>query len=137
MTEPFTFLWKPAWNFRALTSNGNGATNTEFQIDGVSNTFADSSAGQSRFAFAPPQSAVSEFKIQTSPYDASAGHTIGALVNVSTRSGTNELHGEAHWFVRNREFDSNSFFNNRYGERAAGYQDNRYGASARGPVYVP
>ena len=137
LTEPSTFLWKPAWNFRQLTVDGNGATNNEFQIDGVSNTFADSSAGQSRFAFSPPQSAVNEFKIQTSPYDASVGHTIGALVNVSTKNGTNELHGEAHWFVRNRAFDAPSFFNNRAGTRPAVYQDNRYGASAGGPVYVP
>ena len=137
LTEPSTFLWKPAWNFRQLTVDGNGATNNEFQIDGVSNTFADSTAGQSRFAFSPPQSAVSEFKIQTAPYDASAGHTIGALINVSTKNGTNELHGEAHWFVRNRAFDAPSFFNNRAGTRPAVYQDNRYGASAGGPVYIP
>jgi hypothetical protein len=137
ITEPSTFLWKPAWNFRQLTADGNGATNNEFQIDGVSNTFADSSAGQSRYAFAPPQSAVSEFKVQTSPYDASAGHTIGALVNVSTKNGTNQLHGEAHWFVRNRAFDAPSFFNNRAGTRPAVYQDNRYGVSAGGPVYIP
>lgn len=137
ITEPSTFLWKPAWNFRQITADGNGATNNEFQIDGVSNTFADSSAGQSRFAFSPPQSAVSEFKIQTSPYDAGVGHSIGAVVNVSTKNGTNELHGEAHWFVRNRAFDAPSFFNNRAGTRAAVYQDNRYGASAGGPVYIP
>jgi hypothetical protein len=137
ITEPSTFLWKPAWNFRQLGSDGNGVTNNEFQIDGVSNTFADSSAGQSRYAFAPPQSSVSEFKVQTAPYDASVGHTIGALVNVITRSGTNELHGEAHWFVRNRAFDAPNFFNNKFGTKPANYQDNRYGASAGGPVYIP
>ena len=137
ITEPSTFLWKPAWNFRQLVIDGNGATNNEFTIDGVSNTFADSSAGQSRFAFSPPQTAVSEFKIETSPYDASIGHSIGASVNVSTKNGTNTLHGEAHWFVRNKAFDAPSFFNNKYGTKQQNYQDNRYGVSAGGPVYIP
>lgn len=137
ITEPSTFLWKPAWNFRQLTIDGNGATNNEFMIDGVSNTFADSTAGQSRFAFSPPQSAVSEFKVESAPYDASIGHSIGASVNVGTKNGTNKLHGEAHWFVRNKAFDAPNFFNNKYGTKQSNYQDNRYGASAGGPVYIP
>ena len=137
VTEPSTFMWKPAFNFRQLSSDGNGVTNNEFQIDGVSNTFADSTAGQSRYAFAPPQTSVNEFKVQTAAYDASIGHTIGALVNVITRSGTNRIHGEGHWFVRNRAFDAPSFFNNKFGTKPAVYQDNRYGVSAGGPVIVP
>jgi hypothetical protein len=137
IVEPSTFAWKPAFNFRQLGSDGNGVTNNEFQIDGVSNTFADSTAGQNRYAFAPPQSSVSGFKVQTSPYDASVGHTIGALVNVITTSGTNRVHGDAHWFVRNRAFDAPSFFNNKLGTKPAVYQDNRYGVSAGGPVYLP
>ena len=137
ITEPSKFLWKPAWNFRQITSDGNGATNNEFTIDGVSNTFAEGNTGRSRFAFSPPASAVREFKIETSPYDASTGHSIGATVNVSTVGGTNELHGEAHWFVRNRAFDAPNFFNNKRGTEPAIYQDNRYGASAGGPVVLP
>jgi hypothetical protein len=137
IVEPSTFVWKPAFNFRQISSDGNGVTNNEFQIDGVSNTFADSTAGQSRYAFAPPQTSVAGFKVQTSPYDASVGHTIGALVNVITKSGTNEVHGEAHWFVRNRAFDAPSFFNNKNGTKPPVYQDNRYGVSAGGPVFVP
>jgi hypothetical protein len=109
ITEPSTFLWKPAFNFRQLSADGNGVTNNEFQIDGVSNTFSDSTSGQTRYAFAPPQSSVSEFKVQTAAYDAAVGHTIGALVNVITKSGTNRLHGEVHWFVRNGAFDAPSF----------------------------
>ncbi len=137
ITEPSTFSWRAAWNFRQIGSDGNGVTNNEFQIDGVSNTFADSTAGQSRYAFAPPQSSVEGFKVETSPYDASVGHTIGALINVITKNGTNELHGDAHWFVRNRAFDAPSFFNNRAGVRPPVYQDNRYGFSLGGPVFLP
>lgn len=129
---------KPAFNNgdSQISTDGNGTYNNEFQIDGVSNTFADGS-GHARVAFSPPQTSIQEFKMETATYDASIGHTIGSLVNVSTVSGTNQLHGEAHWFVRNRAFDAPNFFNNKAGTEPAVYQDNRYGASAGGPVYIP
>lgn len=129
---------KPAFNNgnSQVSTDGNGTYNNDFQIDGVSNTFADG-GGQARVAFSPPQTAIQEFKMQTATYDASTGHTIGSTVNVSTKSGTNRLHGEAHWFVRNRAFDAPNFFDNKNNTRAPVYQDNRYGASAGGPVWFP
>jgi hypothetical protein len=129
---------KPAFNNgnSQISTDGSGTYNNEFQIDGVSNTFADGNS-RARVAFSPPQTAIQEFKMQTSNYDASIGHTLGSVVNVSTKSGTNQLHGEAHWFVRNRAFDAPNFFNNKNGTEAPVYQDNRYGASAGGPVKLP
>ncbi|MGH9658927.1 MAG: carboxypeptidase-like regulatory domain-containing protein, partial [Bryobacteraceae bacterium] len=129
---------KPAFNNgnSQISTDGNGQYNNEFQIDGVTNSFADGSS-RARVAFSPPQAAIGEFKMQTSTYDASAGHTIGSIVNVSTVSGTNQLHGELHWFVRNAAFDAPNFFNNKNGTRKTIYQDNRYGASAGGPVVLP
>lgn len=118
-----------------FTSDGNGQYNNEFTIDGVSNTFASGSTA--RVAFSPPVYAVKEFKIQTSAYDASVGHTIGALTNLGTASGTNGLHGEAHLWERNSAFDAPNFFNNKNRTERAVYQDHRYGASAGGPVVLP
>jgi hypothetical protein len=118
-----------------FSTDGAGQYNNEFTLDGVSNTQA--SGTSSRVGFIPPQTAVAEFKVQTSSYDASVGHTIGSLVNVSTKSGTNELHGEAHWWVRNRAFDAPTLFQNRAGQKLAVYQDNRYGMSLGGPAYIP
>src|SRR5688572_30493367 len=137
MVEPSRFLWKAAWNFRDISSDGNRAASQEFQIDGVSNTFADGQSGGSRYAFAPPQTAVREFKTQTSAYDASVGHTPSSLVNVTTVSGTNQLHGEAHWALRHSALDAPNFFQNRNNVRKPVYRDNRYGASAGGPVMFP
>ena len=118
-----------------IASDGNGQYNNEFTIDGVSNTFASGSTA--RVAFSPPVYAVREFKIQTSAYDASVGHTIGALTNLSTASGTNGLHGELHFWERNSAFDAPNFFNNKNNTKPAAYQDHRYGASAGGPVVIP
>ncbi len=135
--EPSKFLWKPAWNFRNVTSNGNPAHSEDYQIDGVSNTFAEGNAGSSRYAFAPPASAIGEFKMQTSPYDASIGHTMSSVTNVISAGGTNTLHGEAHLKEANSAFNAPNFFDNKYGSEEPVTQDHRYGASAGGPVYLP
>ena len=84
-----------------------------------------------------PTAAISEFKMQTTPYDASIGHAMSSLVNVSTASGTNTLHGETYWFAKNSKFDAANFFNNKNATQKPNYKDNRYGASVGGPVIIP
>ena len=74
--------------------DGSGRKNSDFTIDGVPNSM------NKGIVFVPPQTAVSEFKVQSLSFDASVGRTAGALVNVSLKSGTNDLHGEAHWFLQ-------------------------------------
>ncbi|MEK7405257.1 MAG: TonB-dependent receptor [Acidobacteriota bacterium] len=120
----------------AISADGNPAFTNEFQMDGVSNTFADG-AGRARDAFRPPSTVIQEFKIQTSSYDASIGHTMGAFVSVNTASGTNRLHGEAHYWARNSAFDAPNFFNNKNNTKVPAYADHRFGASAGGPVRIP
>lgn len=51
--------------------------------------------------------------MQTNAYDAEYGHSGAAFVNVSTRAGTNDIHGTLYWFFRNDNLNANSFFNNR------------------------
>ena len=109
---------------------------TVTQIDGVSNTFADGS-GHARVAFNPPASSIGQFKIITNPFDASAGNTLGATVNVSTKSGTNQIHGEGHYYGRNNFFDTMDFFSNKNNVAQTVYQDNRYGLEGGGPVLIP
>lgn len=66
----------------------NGTTNmSEASIDGSPNM------GQRNVVFVPPRDLVQELKMHTAAYDASLGHAGGAMTNVSTKSGTNELHG--------------------------------------------
>jgi hypothetical protein len=118
-----------------FSTDGAGSNQNEFSIDGVSNTF---SAGTlPRVAFSPPQFAISEFKVQTSAFDAALGHTMGSTVNVSIKSGTNQLHGEIHEWFRHSALDAPTIFQNRSGQKISIYQDNRYGASAGAPVYIP
>ncbi|HYZ87386.1 MAG TPA: TonB-dependent receptor [Bryobacteraceae bacterium] len=118
-----------------FSTDGGGNYQNEFSIDGVANTYSDGT--QPRVAFSPPQFALNEFKIQTTAYDASMGHTMGSVVNVSSKGGTNELHGEVHWWFRNKAFDAPTIFQNRSGQSLAQYTDNRYGGSVGGPVVIP
>ena len=118
-----------------FSTDGTGNNQAEFSIDGVSNTYSDGTAP--RVAFSPPQFAISEFKIQTSTFDAALGHTMGSTVNVSIKSGTNQLHGEMHEWFRHSALDAPTIFQNRSGQAISIYQDNRYGVSAGAPVYIP
>jgi len=118
-----------------FSTDGSGSNNNEFTIDGVSNTYSDGTAP--RVAFAPPQESLEEFRVQTSPFDAAVGHTVGALVNVSTKGGTNELHGAAWWWLRHSKLDAPTIFQNRSGQKLPIYQDNRYGLAAGAPIYLP
>lgn len=127
---------KAAFNATAVSADGAPAFTNEFQMDGISNTFADGT-GRARDAFRPPPTAIQEFKIQATPYDATVGHTMGAVVNVASASGTNELHGEAHYWAKNSAFDAPNFFNNKNRTRVIPYRDHRYGASGGGPVRLP
>lgn len=127
---------KAPFNGTAISADGSPAFTNEFQLDGVSNTFADG-AGQARDAFRPPPTAIREFKVQSTPYDASVGRAMGAVISVTSNSGTNELHGEAHYWAKNSAFDAPNFFNNKYNTRVVPYADHRYGASGGGPVVLP
>jgi hypothetical protein len=118
-----------------FSADGGGNHNNEFTIDGVSNMYSDGT--QPRVAFSPPQTAVTEFKVQTTTYDATQGNTMGATVNIMTKSGTNELHGELHYWMRNSAFDAPNIFQNRAGQNLPVYQDNRFGVSAGAPVLIP
>ena len=118
-----------------FSTDGGGTYNNEFTIDGVPNTFSDST--QVRVAFSPPQASIGEFKVQTSMYDAAIGHTQGSLVNISTKGGTNDIHGSVWWWIRNKKFDTPTIFQNRSGQSLPQYTDNRYGVSSGGPVFIP
>jgi len=118
-----------------FSTDGGAQFSNEYAIDGVPNTFAVGS--NPVVAFQPPLSAVSEFKVQTSAFDASVGHTPGAVVNLITKGGGSQFHGELHEWLVNSALDAPTFFLNRSGQQKQVYQDNRYGASVGGPIRIP
>ena len=119
-----------------FTTNGNALYSNEYTIDGVPDTFFNGGSNP-LIAFQLPQNSVAEFKVQTSSFDSTVGHTPGAVLNTITKSGTNEFHGELHENMINAALDASTFFQNASGGAKPEYQDNRYGAALGGPVRIP
>lgn len=84
---------------------GRDSSNT-LLIDGMESR-AWSTGG---FALELPPDAVQEFKIQTNIYSAAFGKTAGSTMNLVTKSGANELHGDVYEFLRNDKLDARNFF---------------------------
>ncbi|MEZ5404321.1 MAG: TonB-dependent receptor [Bryobacteraceae bacterium] len=104
---------------------------SEFLLDGIPNM------GTSNVSLSPSPDAVQEMRVQTNGFDAEFGHSGAAFVNVSTRSGTNNYHGAAYWYLRNDNLNANTFFNNRIGAVKNEFKQNTYGASFGGPFWLP
>jgi hypothetical protein len=111
-----------------FSTDGVGEKRNDFTIDGVSNVAND------RVAYSPPSASVEEFKIHTTSYDAAIGNTMGAVVNLVTKSGTNDLHGQAYEWYRGARLDARNFFDKRAGREKRDYRDNRFGAAVGGPI---
>ena len=90
-----------------------------------------------RVAFVPPAGAVSEFKVSTASFDASEGHTAGAMVNVTLKSGTNRIKGEVYEYMRRDRFSSTDFFVKKAGQEKPKVTYDRPGFSLGGPVFIP
>lgn len=108
--------------------NGTGSRRSDFMLDGIANTAGD------RVAYSPPAAAVQELKVQTSTYDASAGYTTGGVVNLVTRNGTNDWHGDAWFFYRDSRFDNKDFFQKLNSQPMPQYTDKRWGGAIGGPI---
>jgi hypothetical protein len=115
----------------AIATDGTRTGNTEFTIDGSPNN------QRTTVAYIPPADVVQEFRIATANFDAGQGFSTGAAINVSIKSGTNQLHGTAYHFLQNPVLNANRFFNNRAGLPKPVVRMNRWGGSGTGPVFIP
>ena len=87
-----------------------------------------------RVAYSPPSAAVEEFKIQTTTYDAAVGNTMGASVNLVTKSGTNSADaGRSTSGSAARTWTRRNYFDKHAGRPKRDYNDNRFGAAVGGP----
>jgi hypothetical protein len=85
-------------------------------------------------ALVPSQDAVSEFRVQTNNLSPEFGRFTGGVINLSTKSGTNNFHGSAYEFFRNRSLNANNFFNNSQGQPRPAFSQNQYGVSLGGRI---
>ncbi|HYM09108.1 MAG TPA: carboxypeptidase regulatory-like domain-containing protein, partial [Bryobacterales bacterium] len=116
-----------------FSSNGGVADANEVLVDGAAVTMFLINQP----SLIPPVDATQEFRVQTNNYSAEFGRSAGAVVNVSIKSGTNQLHGSLYEFLRNDQLDANDFFQNRAGQARPKLAYNQYGFATGGPVWLP
>jgi hypothetical protein len=112
-------------------ANGQRATQNNFILDGVDNNVnvIDFMNGAS-YNVRPPPDALAEFKVETSDFSAEFGHSAGAVLNASTKSGTNQIHGSGWEFARNTVLDARNW----NAATVTIYQENQFGATLGLPI---
>jgi len=83
----------------------------------------------------PPPDAIAEFKVQTNSMSAEFGRSGGAVLNVTIKSGTNQLHGTFYEFLRNSALDAKNFFDSPT-DPIPPFKLNQFGFSTGGPVVI-
>lgn len=116
-----------------FNANGQRAEQNNYIMDGVDNNVnvVDFFNGSS-YVVRPPPDALAEFKVQTGAYSSEFGHSAGAVINASIKSGTNNIHGSAWEYLRNDAFDVREFFQG--SSPIAKYRQNQFGATLGFPV---
>jgi Carboxypeptidase regulatory-like domain len=125
--------------FGQFSINGNRDRSNNYTLDGTDNNdpfFNNSALNQTGIGGAPasllPIDAIQEFNLQ-SQFAAEYGRNSGSVVNILTKSGSNQLHGSAFEFHRNSAFDARNYFN-RTPAAKTGFRNNQFGGSLGGPI---
>jgi hypothetical protein len=122
--------------FGGFSSGGVRNTQNNFILDGLDNNPVELAGAQRRSEMVQPSiDAIQEFKVQTNAYAAEYGRAMGSVVNVTTKSGSNDLHGSLFEFLRNEKVDAKNFFDPP-GPKPP-FKRNQYGFALGGPVYIP
>jgi outer membrane receptor protein involved in Fe transport len=122
-----------------ISFGGQRGTLNSLQIDGAdnNNTFFGQSLGRTGSGRAPyqfSQDAVQEFQVNSNGYSAEFGRAAGAVVNVVTKSGSNELHGTLFEFYRDKSLNANTFFNNASNRPRPALHVHQFGGNVGGPI---
>jgi hypothetical protein len=131
--------------FGQFSINGSRDRSNNYMLDGTDNNdpfFNNSAFNQTGIGGAPasvlPIDAIQEFNLQSN-FNAEYGRNTGSVVNIVTRSGTNQLHGSVFEFLRNDLFDARNYFNRPIDESGnhipkSEFRNNQFGVSVGGPV---
>ena len=123
-----SLAWRASASFSA---NGQRPRDNNYMLDGVDNN----ETWLQTVVIFPSVDALDEFKLQTSTYSAEFGRSLGGVVNLQIKSGTNQLRGSGFEFHRNDAFDANNFFNNRANRAKPDFTQNQFGGTLGGAVF--
>jgi hypothetical protein len=115
--------------------HGVRSLQNNFMMDGIdNNSISENVQELTSQVVRPSVDTIQEFKVTTNPYAAEYGRSPGAAISVTTKSGTNRIHGVAYEYLRNRVLDANDFFSNRAGLDKPQNVQNQFGANLGGPI---
>ena len=117
-------------NAFALNVSGQRVEFNHYSLDGIENTDPNFNT----YLFLPSVDALQEFKVESGTYGVEYGRGL-SQINITTKSGTNELHGALFEFLRNSQLDAKNFFDP--AGPIAPFKRNQFGATAGGPVWIP
>ena len=118
-----------------VSVHGNRSLQNNFLLDGVANNSFSTNVQELTTQLSRPSvDAIDEFKVVTSPYAAEYGWSPGAAIIVSTKSGSNGMHGTAYDFFRNDKLDTKNFFAKRAGQAKPSNRQNQFGGNLGGPI---
>jgi Carboxypeptidase regulatory-like domain/TonB dependent receptor len=112
--------------FFSFNTAGNREDSVNFLVNGINlNDITNQ-----QITFQPSINTVDEFKVLNSTFSAEYGRNSGAILNIATKSGTNQFHGEVFDYLRNDVFDARNFFD----LTKPGFKRNQYGGTLGGPI---
>ncbi|MEO8126580.1 MAG: TonB-dependent receptor [Bryobacteraceae bacterium] len=114
--------------------NGGRTIGVEYKVDGIT---AGTGLGHKVVDITPTMEAVAEFKVITNGIAAEYGRLSGGVVEVVTKGGTNELHGQLFEYFQNDHLNANSWQQNALGGKKVKFSQNLFGGLVGGPVWVP
>jgi Carboxypeptidase regulatory-like domain len=119
--------------FSANGVRSNGQNN--FLLNGVDNNVnVIDMINQTAYVVGPSVEAIGEMRVMTNGYNAEYGRGAGGVVNVTIKSGTNQLHGTLFEFLQNDKLDANQWESNKAGKGRGPFKQNQYGAAVGGPA---
>jgi hypothetical protein len=114
-----------------LTISGTRPQMNNYRLDGISIVDYSGGAPGSVLGITLGVDAIGEFSVLTSNYSAEYGRTSGGVLNAVTRSGKNQFHGDAYWFIRDEGFDARGYFD---AASVPPFHRNQFGVSGGGPI---
>lgn len=117
-------------HYQFFSINGSRPDQSKFTLDGGNDTNLAFNGPE----YTPQVEEVQEYRIQTSNFGAETGNSAGGIVNIVTKSGTNEFHGSLFEYLRNDDFSANDFFSNLAGSPRPMLRYNQFGGTLGGPI---
>ena len=120
-----------------FVSNGVRNSAYEVMLDGGAVSGIEQNGGITEVKFNATVDVVEEFKVQTNYFSAEYGNSGGTIINMVSKSGTNQLHGVGYYFRSDNAMNANNWFSNSRGGTLVDSHKNNYGGTLGGPVYLP